>query len=408
MPGACSKTVQTHPLLTSGPFCGRILSTSKHQTHPPQLAKVAAADAKLEDGVTPVTSLPTGASAGSAAVAAAAAAKKKRQAAKRPLSVYVMAAVFVAAAAAAAQHLGVFAALAAGVQLAAERAGAALAVGRGLVAGLPWPHIHIHDSEKGLLETIWLLLSSVITVPLICKLPGGSAVLGFLAGGAIIGPYALGIIQVGGLCCRGRVQDVPAKGMPPQQRQPIPTPTPTHIKSPHPSPTITITIPPSFQNNNNSTQNVSSVRHIAELGVVFLLFNIGLELSFDRLASMGKMVFGMGSAQVCLTLAAVAGASLLLSGGALGGAGAIIVGGGLALSTTAVGMQVLADRGETGSRHGRAAFSVLLFQDLAVVVLLMLIPLLTPSPENAAAGGGERRGFCGARGEGGAPRLEGA
>ncbi|KAL6766162.1 hypothetical protein ACKKBG_A34940 [Auxenochlorella protothecoides x Auxenochlorella symbiontica] len=136
-------------------------------------------------------------------------------------------------------------------------------------------------------------------------------------------------------------------------------------------------------------QNVSSVRHIAELGVVFLLFNIGLELSFDRLASMGKMVFGMGSAQVCLTLAAVAGASLLLSGGALGGAGAIIVGGGLALSTTAVGMQVLADRGETGSRHGRAAFSVLLFQDLAVVVLLMLIPLLTPSPENAAAGGVE-------------------
>ncbi|KAL6766161.1 hypothetical protein ACKKBG_A34940 [Auxenochlorella protothecoides x Auxenochlorella symbiontica] len=299
-------------------------------TSPDALAKVAAADAKLEDGVTPVTSLPTGASAGSAAVAAAAAAKKKRQAAKRPLSVYVMAAVFVAAAAAAAQHLGMFAALAAGVQLAAERAGAALAVGRGLVAGLPWPHIHIHDSEKGLLETIWLLLSSVITVPLICKLPGGSAVLGFLAGGAIIGPYALGIIQ-----------------------------------------------------------NVSSVRHIAELGVVFLLFNIGLELSFDRLASMGKMVFGMGSAQVCLTLAAVAGASLLLSGGALGGAGAIIVGGGLALSTTAVGMQVLADRGETGSRHGRAAFSVLLFQDLAVVVLLMLIPLLTPSPENAAAGGVE-------------------
>ncbi|KFM28849.1 K(+) efflux antiporter 2, chloroplastic [Auxenochlorella protothecoides] len=234
-------------------------------TSPDALAKVAAADAKLEDGVTPVTSLPTGASAGSAAVAAAAAAKKKRQAAKRPLSVYVMAAVFVAAAASAAQYLGMFAALAAGVQLAAERAGAALAVGRGLVAGLPWPHIHIHDSEKGLLETIWLLLSSVITVPLICKLPGGSAVLGFLAGGAIIGPYALGIIQ-----------------------------------------------------------NVSSVRHIAELGVVFLLFNIGLELSFDRLASMGKMVFGMGSAQ-----------------------------------------------------------------DLAVVVLLMLIPLLTPSPENAAAGGVE-------------------
>lgn len=196
-----------------------------------------------------------------------------------------------------------------------------------LISRLPLPHVH--KSEEGILETIWLLLASVITVPLVCKIPGGSPVLGFLAGGALIGPYALGIIQ-----------------------------------------------------------DVESIRHLAELGVVFLLFNIGLELSFDRLRSMQKYVFGMGTAQVVGTLAAVAYTALAVLGNSLGGPGAVILGGGLALSTTAVGMQVLQDRGETGSRHGRAAFSVLLLQDLAVVVLLMLIPLLAPSPDNVAGAAG--------------------
>lgn len=223
---------------------------------------------------------------------------------------------------------GALAALAAQAQAAAAAASRLWAVAAELASRLPWPHIH--DSEKGILETIWLLLASVITVPLICKLPGGSPVLGFLAGGALIGPYALGIIQ-----------------------------------------------------------DVESIRHLAELGVVFLLFNIGLELSFDRLRSMGKFVFGMGTAQVVLTLAAVAYTALLATGGTLGGPGAIILGGGLALSTTAVGMQVLQDRGETGSRHGRAAFSVLLLQDLAVVVLLMLIPLLAPGPTGETGGAAE-------------------
>lgn len=65
------------------------------------------------------------------------------------------------------------------------------------------------------------------------------------------------------------------------------------------------------------------------------------------------------------------------------GPAAIILGGGLALSSTAVAMQVLQDRGENGSRHGRATFSVLLFQDLAVVVLLMLVPLLAPSDSSS-------------------------
>ncbi|KAL4445002.1 hypothetical protein ABPG77_004052, partial [Micractinium sp. CCAP 211/92] len=217
-------------------------------------------------------------------------------------------------------------AAAAKLQAAAAAAQRLWAVAVELVHRLPLPHIH--ESEQGLLETIWLLLASVVAVPAICKIPGGSPVLGFLAGGALIGPYALGIIQ-----------------------------------------------------------DVESIRHLAELGVVFLLFNIGLELSFDRLRSMGKFVFGMGTLQVVLTLAAVAWTGMALTGGALGGPGAIILGGGLALSTTAVGMQVLADRGETGSKFGRATFSVLLLQDLAVVVLLMLIPLLAPSPDGASAAG---------------------
>lgn len=220
------------------------------------------------------------------------------------------------------QQSGALAVLAAKAQAAVAAASRLWAVALELASRLPLPHIH--ESEKGILETIWLLLASVITVPLIIKIPGGSAVLGFLAGGALIGPYALGIIQ-----------------------------------------------------------DVESIRHLAELGVVFLLFNIGLELSFDRLRSMQKFVFGMGSAQVAITLAAVAFVSLAFLGGSLGGPGAVILGGGLALSTTAVGMQVLQDRGESGSRHGRAAFSVLLLQDLAVVVLLMLIPLLAPSPDGA-------------------------
>ncbi|DBA99171.1 hypothetical protein WJX82_006091 [Trebouxia sp. C0006] len=191
---------------------------------------------------------------------------------------------------------------------------------RSLINKLPLPEIP-HGTE-GLIETIWLLMTSVVAVPAICKLPGGSPVLGFLAGGALIGPHALGIIQ-----------------------------------------------------------DVEGVRHLAELGVVFLLFNIGLELSLERLRSMQKYVFGMGTAQVVATLVAVAGTAMALAN--VSGPGAVILGGGLALSSTAVAMQVLQDRGESGSRHGRATFAVLLLQDLAVVVLLMLIPLLAPSDSGA-------------------------
>jgi Kef-type K+ transport system membrane component KefB len=124
----------------------------------------------------------------------------------------------------------------------------------------------------------------------------------------------------------------------------------------------------------------------AEFGVVFLLFNIGLELSLDRLKSMRKYVFGLGLSQFLVTNVAIAGACMALG---LPGPASIIVGGAMALSSTAVALQVLQDRGESGSRHGRATFSVLLLQDLAVVALLMLIPLLAPSPDGGSVGLGE-------------------
>lgn len=98
----------------------------------------------------------------------------------------------------------------------------------------------------------------------------------------------------------------------------------------------------------NIISDVHAVQHLAELGVVFLLFNIGLELSLERLQSMAKYVFGMGAAQVVMTLLGVALFAVNLAG--LPGPSAIILGGALAMSTTAVAIQVLEDRGEMGSR----------------------------------------------------------
>ncbi|XP_042053882.1 K(+) efflux antiporter 2, chloroplastic-like [Salvia splendens] len=187
------------------------------------------------------------------------------------------------------------------------------------------PHQEINEEEASLFDMLWLLLASVIFVPLFQKIPGGSPVLGYLAAGILIGPYGLSIIR-----------------------------------------------------------NVHATKAIAEFGVVFLLFNIGLELSVERLSSMKKYVFGLGSAQVLVT-AVVVGLIAHHTAG-LAGPAAIVIGNGLALSSTAVVLQVLQERGESTSRHGRATFSVLLFQDLAVVVLLILIPLVSPSSSKGGIG----------------------
>uniref|UniRef100_M4EWP8 RCK N-terminal domain-containing protein n=1 Tax=Brassica campestris TaxID=3711 RepID=M4EWP8_BRACM len=187
------------------------------------------------------------------------------------------------------------------------------------------PHQEVNEEEASLLDFLFLLLASVIFVPLFQKIPGGSPVLGYLAAGILIGPYGISIIR-----------------------------------------------------------NVHATKAIAEFGVVFLLFNIGLELSVERLSSMKKYVFGLGSAQVLVTAAVVGLIAHYVTGQA--GPAAIVIGNGLALSSTAVVLQVLQERDESTSRHGRATFSVLLFQDLAVVVLLILIPLISPNSSKGGIG----------------------
>ncbi|MDM9647571.1 monovalent cation:proton antiporter-2 (CPA2) family protein [Rhizobium sp. S163] len=116
------------------------------------------------------------------------------------------------------------------------------------------------------------------------------------------------------------------------------------------------------------------ILNVAELGVVFLLFIIGLELKPSRLWQMRRDIFGLGTAQVILTglvLTALADLS-----GLLDWRGSIIAGFGLALSSTAFAMQILEDDGDVSTRYGQRSFSMLLFQDLAIVPLLALINIL--------------------------------
>ena len=120
--------------------------------------------------------------------------------------------------------------------------------------------------------------------------------------------------------------------------------------------------------------DTEQTRHLAEFGVVFLMFSIGLEFSLSRLYSMKRIVFGLGAAQVlgsalvATVLARVAGIPWL-AGLALGGA--------LAMSSTAMLSKMLTERGELDAPHGREVIGVLLFQDIAVVPLLVLIPALS-------------------------------
>jgi CPA2 family monovalent cation:H+ antiporter-2 len=112
---------------------------------------------------------------------------------------------------------------------------------------------------------------------------------------------------------------------------------------------------------------------LAELGVVFLMFSIGLEFSLGKLRAMRRLVFGLGATQVAVTIALALGAAAVL--GAPWQAG-LVLGGIAAMSSTAVVSKLLAERGELDSAHGRQVIAVLLFQDLAVVPLLVLIPAL--------------------------------
>ncbi len=164
-----------------------------------------------------------------------------------------------------------------------------------------------------LADVLVLLAAAVISVPVFRRLGLGS-VLGYLAAGAIVGPWGFGFID-----------------------------------------------------------NIEEIRYLAEFGVIFLLFIIGIELKPARLWEMRHMVFGLGTAQVLVTGVVIGGLAMML-GQPL--KTAIIIGFGLALSSTAFGLQILTERGEMVESHGRTAFSVLLLQDLAVVPLLTLVSLL--------------------------------
>ena len=162
-------------------------------------------------------------------------------------------------------------------------------------------------------ESIVYLLAAIVMVPISRRLGFGS-VLGYLAAGIIIGPFGIALIR-----------------------------DPEHIM------------------------------HFAELGVVFLLFIVGLELQPSRLWVLRKMVFGLGSAQVFVSAIVLAAIAWSLG---LDTTGAIVIGAILALSSTAFVLQMLAEKRELGTAHGRAAFSILLFQDLAAIPLIAIVPML--------------------------------
>jgi CPA2 family monovalent cation:H+ antiporter-2 len=114
-------------------------------------------------------------------------------------------------------------------------------------------------------------------------------------------------------------------------------------------------------------------REFAEFGIVFLMFSIGLEFSLPQLYAMRKKVLGLGGAQVFVTLAVVMGIAKLLG---LDWPAAFVIASALAMSSTAIVSKILAERVDLNSRHGRLSIGVLLFQDIAVVPILVLIPAL--------------------------------
>jgi glutathione-regulated potassium-efflux system protein KefB len=173
------------------------------------------------------------------------------------------------------------------------------------------------DSSQFLKTAVVFLLATVIAVPLTKRFRLGS-VLGYMLAGMVIGPQLLGLIS--------------------------------------------------------DTEGVAS---ISEFGVVLMLFVIGLELSPQRLWVMRRSVFGTGLLQVLSAALAIGAIGYYLFG--LSGGAAAIVGGSLALSSTAFGLQILAERKQAGSAYGRQAFSILLFQDLAAIPLIAAVPLLATS-----------------------------
>lgn len=175
--------------------------------------------------------------------------------------------------------------------------------------------------DHGFLQyAVVLLLAAVIAVPLAKRWQLG-AVLGYLGAGALIGPSGLRLID-----------------------------------------------------------NTEQIKQLSELGVVLMLFVIGMELSPQRLWVMRRSVFGHGSLQMLATAALIGGIAYFFG---LGWKTALVIGLGLALSSTAIDLQLLAERKELTSAHGRLGFAILLFQDVAAIPILALIPILGASHDSA-------------------------
>ena len=165
------------------------------------------------------------------------------------------------------------------------------------------------------------LATAVVVVPLFRRLRLGG-VLGYLAAGALIGPWGFGLIA-----------------------------------------------------------EAQATLTFAELGVVLLLFLVGLELEPSRLWALRQPVFGLGGAQVLVTGVALSGVAYGLD---FSWQAAVVTGFGLAMSSTAIVLAWLGERGELSSPSGRRAFAILLFQDLAVIPLIALLPLLGARPDGHA------------------------
>lgn len=172
-------------------------------------------------------------------------------------------------------------------------------------------------------ETIIFLAAAVLMVPL-CKKIGLGSVLGYLAAGVLIGPFGLNLIH-----------------------------------------------------------EVDHTLHFAELGVVLLLFIIGLELQPSRLWALRHPIFVFGGLQVVLSTVLIAYIASLFG---LSKSAAIVVGLALAMSSTAFALQLLAEKQQLTSKHGRSAFAILLFQDIAVIPILAIVPLLAGPGTGAEQG----------------------
>jgi CPA2 family monovalent cation:H+ antiporter-2 len=172
------------------------------------------------------------------------------------------------------------------------------------------------------LEIALLLLATAVVVVVVCRLLRLPALVGYLLVGVLIGPHALAW---------------------------VPETEDTH--------------------------------YLAEFGVVFLMFSVGLEFSLPKLVSMRGVVFGLGAAQVAAVVALVLSLALALG---LQWSTGLALGGALAMSSTAIIGKMLADRLELNSQHGRQIIGVALFQDLAVVPFLVLIPAFAAGPEALA------------------------